>query len=160
MDIGSIFLILALFLLTALYIARPLFDRKAATSQALSSELSSLLAERDRILTALSELDFDHALEKIPAEDYPIRRKELAQRGALILQQLDEYGGLGASDADSTRLEATLDSVAARPDDDLEALIAARRRERQDKSGGFCPQCGGPVVQTDRFCPKCGTALS
>ena len=45
-----------------------------------------------------------------------------------------------------------------------EALIAARRREQktngQAKSGGFCPQCGNCVQETDRFCPKCGEALT
>lgn len=163
MDIGSIFLILALFILTSLYIGRPLYDRTATRSTAISSELSALLAERDRVLNALSELDFDHALGKIPAEDYPVRRKELAQRGATILRQLDEQGGALASDSDSTskRLQdATLAAETASPDDDLEALIANRRRERQEKPGGFCHQCGGPVVQSDRFCPKCGVALT
>ena len=45
------------------------------------------------------------------------------------------------------------------PDDELEALLANRRRERQEKSAGFCPQCGGALQQSDRFCPKCGASL-
>jgi len=48
----------------------------------------------------------------------------------------------------------------ANDDDDLETLIAARRRERQDRSNGFCPKCGRPVQKSDRFCPKCGTTLA
>lgn len=160
MDIGSIFLILALLILTALFIGRPLYDRNVNRSSAISSELSALLAERDRVLNALSELDFDNTLGKIPAEDFPLRRKELTQRGATILRQLDEYGGSFTSDASSSRLESTMEANAIAPDDDLESLIASRRRARQEKSGGFCPQCGGPTVQSDRFCPKCGVALS
>ncbi len=160
MDIGSVLLILALFILTVLYIGRPLYDRESTTSQPLESEFSALLAERDRILTAISELDFDHTLGKIPAEAYPLRRGQLVQRGAEVLRQLDEYQGVPAVDSASARLETALEAGAVNPDDDLEAVIAARRRERQEKSGGFCPQCGGPVVQNDRFCPKCGRALS
>jgi hypothetical protein len=156
MDIGSIFLILALFLLTALYIGRPIYDRSRTRASAISSELSALMAEYDRVLTALSELDFDNALGKIPAEDYPLRRTELAQRGAALLRQLDEHDSSYATTIGSS----PLDAKTAAPDDDLETLIANRRRGRQGKSGGFCPQCGGPTVQSDRFCPKCGVALS
>jgi predicted amidophosphoribosyltransferase len=45
------------------------------------------------------------------------------------------------------------------PDDELETLLANRRRVRSEKSGGFCPQCGGAVQKSDRFCPKCGGRL-
>lgn len=47
-------------------------------------------------------------------------------------------------------------SLVAVPDDDLEVLLANRRRARQDKAAGFCPKCGGPLQKSDRFCPKCG----
>ncbi len=160
MDIGSIFLILALFILTALYVGRPLYDRTSTTTKQLGRELSALLAERDRILNTISELDFDHTLGKIPTEDYPLRRDQLVKRGAEILRQLDEYQGEGLPDSTNVSLETALKSGAVDPDDDLEALIAARRRASQEKPGGFCPQCGGPVVRSDRFCPKCGNALS
>jgi predicted amidophosphoribosyltransferase len=39
-------------------------------------------------------------------------------------------------------------------------LLADRRRVRQEKAVGFCPQCGGPVQKSDRFCPKCGAKTS
>ena len=160
MDIGSNFLILALFILTALYISRPFYDRLSTKNRHLDSELSALLAERDRLLNAISELDFDHTLGKIPAEDYPLRRGQLVQRGAEVLRQLDEYQDESVGDTTSARLETAIEAGIVNQDDDLEALIAARRRARQEKSGGFCPQCGGPAVRSDSFCPKCGTALS
>ncbi len=160
MDIGSIFLILAVILLTGLYIARPFFERRTSIDAHHEHELSMLLAERDRVINALSELDFDHALNKIPEEDYPLRRRQLVQQGAETLRQLDELQGVFASDDTATgQLESALD-LPAHPDDALEARIAARRRAREEKSGGFCPQCGGAVVQSDRFCPKCGAQLS
>ena len=45
-------------------------------------------------------------------------------------------------------------------DDDLEAMISSRRKNRTKKSSGFCPKCGKPVMVTDRFCPSCGKSLS
>lgn len=196
MDIGSIFLILALLILIGLFISRPLLDRKAVVinthNMQEDHELSGLLAERDRILTALQELDFDHELGKIPEADYPAQRAAMLQRGAKILRRIDEYyaqtlegnwearieaaiaarrgttartrqqpvaQGDGAGRAQEFEGEAPALKVAVPPDDDLETRIAARRRDRQSKSAGFCPQCGRPVQEADRFCPNCGTSL-
>lgn len=33
------------------------------------------------------------------------------------------------------------------------------RRERDPNEGPFCPKCGRPVAQEDKFCRNCGTAL-
>jgi len=188
MDIGSIFLILALLLLVGVFITRPFFERKVvpgADPQAdeRDHELSSLLAERDRLLNALQELDFDQALGKIPEEDYPGQRTLLLQQAAEVLRKLDALQASSAADEMEARLEAAIaarrvtvqPSLApaqaelvgvgrvfpvAAPDDDLEILLARRRRERLGKSAGFCPNCGGPVQQTDRFCPKCGATVA
>ncbi len=163
MDIGSIFLILTLMLLTGLFIARPLLDRRGRVITQEEHDLSMLLAERDRILNSLAELDFDHALGKIPAEDYPVMRKQLLQRGAAVLRQLDAFQHAQQENY-GERLQAVLDSdpapVPVNVDDPIEALLAARRRSREGRAGGFCPQCGGAVTLSDRFCPKCGTALA
>lgn len=182
MDIGSIFLLLALLVLTSLFIARPLLDREtvAVTPEVdlKERELSTLLAERDRVLTALEELDFDNALGKIPQKDYPGQRERLLKQGTEILRKLDELEG-DESDVDiERRIEAAIAerrtisdqeevvaegrpiTVMADADDVVEVQLAAKRRARQDKSAGFCPQCGHPVQKSDRFCPKCGNALT
>lgn len=192
MDIGSVLLILALLILVGLYVSRPLFDRKAVIIDVRGDkedhDLSFLLAERDRILDALQELDFDYELEKIPREEYPAQRASMLQRGAEILRQIDRYQKQISQEGVESRLEAALASrrattatgtaqagdmtqtqrepmresagtAMASGDDELEAQIAARRRTRQDKSAGFCPQCGRPVQKADSFCPKCGTRL-
>jgi len=175
MDIGALFLLLALLILVALYVSRPFMERQPAAILQEEHVTSSLLAERDRILTALQELDFDYALGKIPAEEYPLQRSSLLQRGAAILRQLDALalpssptGGGGVSEED--RLEAAIAArradAAARPgsakeatDEDVEALIAKRRASRKDKAAGFCPKCGRPILSSDSFCPQCGYAL-
>ncbi len=198
MDIGSIFLILALFIVVALFITRPLFEPRsvqAAGDVALQDHtLSSLKAERDRVLNALQELDFDNALGKIPEADYPVQRARLMEYGAGVLRQIDELeaaAGSGSSaeaQAADARLEAAIAARAAMsghgtqqaagstaraqgngvrnpaaavaaPDDNLEMILADRRRARQEKSTGFCPRCGNPMRQSDQFCPKCGARI-
>jgi hypothetical protein len=183
MEIGSIFLILALLLVVGLFVGRPFFDGKkerliSAADQA-DHERSALLAERDRVLTALWELDFDNTLGKIPEEDYPSQRTVLLHNGANILRQLDALQSeVEAEDAEA-RLEATIAArrmvtgsanisangragsttpaeVLAAQEDEFEVMLANRRRVRQEKAAGFCPKCGQPVQKSDRFCPKCG----
>lgn len=183
MEIGSLFLLLALFILVGMFVVRPLLDREVVVvspgEERKEHEISTLLAEHDQILNALQELDFDHTLGKIPEEEYPTQRALLLNRGAVVLQKLDEYSQAGpekdvnarieaaiterriaTSDQDNINLGRKLSSASADVDDEVEAWLAARRRTRNDKSAGFCPQCGRPVQKSDRFCPNCGLQLS
>jgi hypothetical protein len=175
MDLGSFFLILALLLLVGLFIARPFLEPTVSRSSAESHQRSSLLAERDRVINALQELDFDHVMGKIPDEDYPSQRAILLKKGADILRQLDMINATEpAQETAEERMEAAIASrravlqpvgsipgqpAGSGPDDDLEIQIAARRRARQDKAAGFCPRCGASVQKSDRFCPRCGATL-
>ena len=172
MDIGSIFIILALLLLVGLFVSRPLFERKAVAVSREEHEHSHLMAERDRILNALQELDFDHTLGKIPESDYPAQRAALLQRGADILRQLDQFRPEPFHESWEEQVESAIaarrhqvdqpDKPRSMPtpaDDDLESLIAARRRSKQEKTAGFCPQCGRAVQVSDKFCPNCGSGL-
>lgn len=175
MDLGAILLLVAALVLIGLYLAQPFLDKQRARRTAAGSdhELSALLAERDRVLNALLELDFDNALGKIPAEDYPTQRAALSQKGVEILRQLDALTPQKAAAGDAeSRIEAVIASrradaagptaaraAASSTDDALEALISTRRSERKEKSAGFCPKCGKPVLHSDRFCPNCGKAI-
>ena len=180
MDIGSILLILGLLILVGLYISRPFFERTATGVSSEEQELSALLAERDRLLNALQELDFDYALGKIPEDDYPLQRQALLKQGADVLRQLDTYQSKAPADDAESRLEAAIAAhrsdtsrttgngsralaapgvVIADADDSVEVLLAKRRRARSEKSAGFCPNCGEPVQKSDRFCPKCGKGI-
>jgi len=147
-------------------------------------ERSALMAEHDRVLLALQELDFDHGMGKVPEEDYPYQRAALLQTGADTLRRLDalqaEIGTAAAVPAEvEDRIEAAV--AARRADaakvpaaaavaagvsggngsavDDIENLIAARKRERTESVVGFCPRCGKPLQKSDKFCPRCGAAV-
>ena len=166
MDIGALFILIALLILIGMFLAQPFMERRSKIVSAEEQELSALLAERDRLINALKELDFDNTLGKIPAEDYPVQRADLLKQGADALRRLDAYQAGGAAETTAEdRLEAVI--AARRADatdapvidddyDDLESLIAARRSKRKAKSAGFCPNCGRPVLSSDKFCPNCG----
>lgn len=181
MEIGAVLLLAAVVIGVGFFVAIPFMEgRRAAAGDpsggyaaaTSDQELSALLAERDRLINTLQELDFDYTLGKIPAEAYPAQRDELLRNGADVLRRIDGLDASrspGGSDAES-RIEA---AVAARRadaslqlapalvpiDDEIESRVAARRSERKDQSGGFCPNCGKPVLSSDRFCPHCGKSV-
>jgi rubrerythrin len=184
MDLGSLFLILALALLAGVFISRPFFDRKFSQAWIPAPRpgrtekqhaqpdhehlYSSLMAEYERLLAALQELEFDFNMGKIPPEDYPEQRMQLLKSGASVLKHLDELVENIEPETPEARMEAAAvaislsgeqTSAGVREVDDLEALITARRRKRNEKSAGFCPKCGRPVQTSDVFCPRCGCKL-
>ena len=169
MDIGSIFLMLALLVVVAVFVSRPLFENRKTVSRPAFDQMehkrSTLLAERDRTINALYELDFDHALGKIPAEDYPQQREILMNQGTGILRELDALQDAGAESnaPPASGPQPTKHEIARKPvdpNDELEILLANRRRSKHEKSAGFCPKCGGPLQKSDHFCPKCGAGLA
>jgi hypothetical protein len=169
MELTAIFFSLAVLILVGIYLYAPFMERRARRVTEEEHELSALMAERDRVINALHELDFDFKLGKIPEEDYPVQRSTLLQKGADILRKIDSLAPQATSSPDTeARLERAIavrraDAPLARievTDDDLESLISSRRKSRTKKSAGFCPKCGKPVMITDRFCPSCGKSLS
>jgi lipopolysaccharide biosynthesis regulator YciM len=169
MELPAIFFSLAVLILVAIYLYAPFLERRARRVTEEEHELSTLMAERDRVINSLQELDFDFKLGKIPEEDYPLQRSSLLQKGADILRQIDTLAPQVTSTPDTEarleraiaarRADASVAKVAV-SDDDLESMISSRRRGRTNKSAGFCPKCGKPVMVTDRFCPSCGKSLS
>ena len=180
MDIGAIFFTLAVVTLVGMYVGQPYIQRRGRRASQEDHEYSTLMAEYDRAVNTLQELDFDNALGKVPAEDYPRQRAELLAKGADLLRKLDALtpsspsptgrGTRGEGRDAESRMEAAVASRradasvqkvgAAFNDDDLESLIAARRKARNGKSAGFCPKCGKPILVSDRFCPSCGKAIN
>jgi hypothetical protein len=156
--------------MTAMYLYAPFTMRARRTRANETHEVSALKAERDRVINSLQELDFDFNLNKIPAGEYPDQRAALLQKGADILRKLDEIAPVSSS---AINAEARIEKATAAgradagvmtpsisdSDDDLESMIAVRRKGHKSKSAGFCPKCGKPMLVTDKFCPSCGKSL-
>ena len=169
MEITAILVSLAILILVAVYLYAPFVQGRARRVTEEEHELSALLAERDRVINSLQELDFDYKLGKIPEEDYPTQRSSLLQKGADILRQIDSIAPEPTSVQDvDARIEKAIAAHRADAsvvmvevsDEDLEAMISARRKGRKERSSGFCPKCGKPIMASDRFCPACGKSLT
>src|SRR5512138_2197357 len=115
MELTAIFFSLAVLILVGMYLYAPFMERRAKRVTEEEHELSALMAERDRVINSLQELDFDFKLGKIPEEDYPAQRASLLQKGADILKKIDSL---------TPQLVSTQDTEAR-----LEKAIAARRAD-------------------------------
>ena len=160
MELGAIFLLLGVLVIVVMFVAQPFAEHWRVKAQS-GHEISSLLAERERALNAMQELDFDYGLGKVPAEEYSTQRTVLLQKGADVLRRLDEIQGAQISPTEEPIEPATAEQPSLLlSDEDLEDLIAKRRAARQQKTAGFCPKCGKPILQSDQFCPSCGQAVN
>ncbi len=157
MDIAAIFLTLAVLILVGVYLYAPFLRGYGRRVTEEERELSALLAERERVLSSLQELDFDFKLGKIPEEDYPIQRTNLLQKGADILRKMDALTVYPPREETKPRKKSS--RKAKITDAELENMISQRRASRKKTFDGFCPKCGKPVMAEDLFCPSCGKAL-
>lgn len=117
MELPSILLGLALFAGVAFLVAQPLLQDRAFATPTVT-EADQLAAQRDMVLTALRDLDFDFSTGKITAEDYHPQRAALVQDGVKLLKQLDAL----APAQPQAPAPASADLEAQ-----LEAAISARR---------------------------------
>ncbi len=157
--------------------------RRAVRVDRPVTEREALVAERDAVLTALSELEADQAAGKLTPEDFAEQRGALMARGAAILRQLDALpeaprqvvartDAIEAAIAERRRRAAstgatasaqprpalngaTVDVPVARPDDPLEAAILSRRRPHAARVETQ-PVASAPVAP-GHACAHCGT---
>lgn len=145
MDIGSVLIGMALLIGVAFFVLQPFLEQRTLREKQVS-EAEALMAERESLLIALRDLDFDHATGKITTEDYTPQRAELVARGVAVLKRLDALGA----------------SAPASLDDEIEQAIARRRARRADPkaAGAACVACGAALEAGDRFCSNCGARVA
>jgi len=104
-------------------------------------ERQKLVEQRETILTALRDLDFDYSMDKLPHEDYLTFRQNLLLQAADIMTQLD--------------LEQTNGEVEHTP------FIEANIDPNVDPNGDmpFCPTCGQLSHPDAFYCTYCGAQL-
>jgi len=159
MDLGSLLIIAALVTLTLLYVTRPLFEKTKRFSNPDIHAESQLFTERDLIVKAIRDLDFDFSMQRIEEKDYKTQRAILVSQGVDILRQIDLLNKSDESSSLNKSQSISVDEATAQTnamDDPLEVKIADRRRAKPEKAAGFCPKCGNPILKSDRFCWKCG----
>ncbi len=158
MDLGSLFLGLALLLLVSLIVAHPLLAGSRVRDRQ-PNPADALLAVREQILIQLRDLDFDHTLGKLGEDDYAAQRAQLVGQGVEVLKQLDALG---------LNLPAITPAAAG---DELEAAIARRRQRAAPTAAAptapaptasatrTCANCGRVALAGDQFCASCGQTL-
>ena len=131
MQLSSLFVGFILLTAALFYVFRPFFDKPQKS--VASKEKAGQAQNRESVLSALRDLDFDFKTGKIVEEDYqPLRAQLLAEAAQFI---------------DAEKKE----------EQQLEALIQSRRRSRPGQAS--CPTCGQQIVLGDAFCSSCGTKL-
>jgi hypothetical protein len=177
MDTGSLLLIFSILILVALFVVRPFLVKQSAKQgqdylqdteiRNLDHRYSALMAEKERLLRALNDLDVDQSMGKIPEEDYPIQRTYLLTEGARVLKDLDEIEEqiqkitlvVPIDNRVDPTVSADSKGIQAGDSDPIEEMVASRRRLRDEKSAGFCPRCGKVIQKSDLFCPRCGNKV-
>ena len=120
MALGSIFLFLALLIIVALIVASPLIEGKS--EQSLPTDRTSYwLAERERVMDALAELEADRQLGKVPDDVFPVQRRQLVAKGALALKEIEKV----------SKKRPKAEHRVIKGDDALEEMIAAYRAHRK-----------------------------
>jgi hypothetical protein len=177
LEIFAILIGLVILAATAFYVGRPLMQSRR-TVKSDGVDALSLEAQRESLYTQIRELDLDHATGKVNEEDYTRLRADLVAQAAVVLKQIDgvmqppalapmKVAAPAASSAGddlealiAARRKTRSVSAPKAVDADVEAAIAARRKTAAPVSGELtCPQCGKPISAEDAFCAKCGTAL-
>jgi len=167
MDTGSLLLLLSIILLVGLIVSRPFFSESRSTLPGdgdlyrLASELAELVLEKENLFTSLQDLDNDHELEHISDEAYARQREILLHASARVIHRLDELDRqINAAQTVHEKTPLIETPGISGGSDEIEEMISARRKLRDEVSAGFCPRCGKVIQKSDQFCPACGSKVA
>ena len=150
MELGSLLVVILLFFLSGLFVLRPFLIRTESSGRAGATLRDSLVADKERLLQAIEEIDLEYELNKISSEEHTRSRDLLMSEAAGVLKELDKLP--------KTRSQKKVKSAPAE-DDTLEKMIAERRKHLQKDRQTRCPHCGEAVAHGAQFCSQCGGAL-
>ena len=170
MTTGTILLITALLLLTAVFVVRPfLLPSPKERDRAATGKRRALEAEKQAVMEQIISLDFDHSTGKLPDEKYQHQRENLMQTAADILRQLDETQPTAEAEMEAAiaalrqKAAAPQAAPAPRPAAPPPATMPAIEKNGTEQTtpvrNRFCSQCGKPTDPADKFCAFCGYKL-
>lgn len=145
MEAAAVVISFALFVGALYLIIRPfLVPAEAPVEEAISPELES---QKNRIIDAIREIEMDYQTGKLDEEDYTVLKSRYTAAAAEVLKRIDAQAEADADGSGTATPADRAESVsAAAPDpdssqprpgepdeeDDLEALIAARKAQLKE----------------------------
>jgi len=158
MELGAIFIGLAMLVASAPFVVRP-FREKRLKGDRKSNIRPNPEEKRKADLSALLDLDFDFRTGKVSEEDYSDLRAQLVTDAAKYIQLEKSIGD-----------EQIEEMIEARKASQTQIQKCSNCEEKIEAGSHFCPRCGTPVgnncpscgkpVQDgDLFCTTCGTKL-
>jgi hypothetical protein len=151
MEFSSLLIVIFIFILSGIFILRPFLVEEKSTKRSGSARIDPLVAEKERLLLAIEELDLEFELEKISSQEYNRNRDILLSEAAEVIKQLDKYQKTGSGKKKASAPPET--------DDNLERMIHQRRLQLRGEKSLKCPKCGKAVDKGAQFCSHCGEAL-
>jgi len=146
-----------------LYVVLPLLTQQPPLLPVDDDRLADLLARKDSALRAIKELEFDHQVGKINAEDYLRFNQRLSRQAIVLIQQLEKIT------PESTALDEQLEQAIAsrrqaQPATQLPNTVAVSSISEPVGStagvGRFCTECGNRLEPGHKFCANCGASVS
>jgi type II secretory pathway pseudopilin PulG len=123
MQISSLLIGIGFLIAAIAYVSRPFSEKRKKEAKANASAIQS--EQREAVLAAIRDLDFDFKTGKVSEEDYqPLRAQLLVQAVQFVESKQKD-------------------------DDQLEALIQSRRKTSSRQA--TCPSCGRKIVLGDAF---------
>lgn len=165
MTAGSIMLGVAVLLLVALFVLRPLLSPTGHRHGSVSRR-ESLRLQKEAILAHVRGLELEYETGKLPEAEFIQDRQQLVQQAADILRELerlerdgDDLDGRIEAAIAQVRAPAALPRMTAAGAQPV-AVDGAPAAADDAPAAAFCPHCGAPTRAGDRFCRQCGTALT
>lgn len=134
MDTGAVLIALALLVLAVPFLGGPLI-KKRGKKGVEASGAPEPVEERQTVLLAVRDLDFDFSTGKIAEEDYRSLRAQLLARAASLAPPPEKEQTPVKQESSSERISPSL-------------------------NGRSCPKCKHTLHAGDLFCSSCGTAIS
>lgn len=136
-------LILLLIMISAVaYIAQPYWHKQLAVKNPYNGKLTDLEEKRDSLFAQIKEIEFDHAVGKLSAEDFQDINARYRAEAIKILHRIDLMSGDGKK-----RLKKRKNTE------------QRKKRKNSKNEPLFCHLCGMSFRAKDRYCPGCGNPI-
>jgi hypothetical protein len=115
-------------------------NRRAGTESDRTFLVDELSEEKDKLLVALKEIEFDHRTGKLSEDDFRKLDSEYRVRAVETLRRIEDLGS-GSDEDPLAAVEADVRTA-------LGAVPQAGPRA--------CVGCGERITNSNRFCSNCG----